>query len=543
MVTFGRLSDAAIASKRTAIVVVAVVSLLLAGLGKFTRLARQPGVTDELSYLLASETYASGRMTNPSHPMWKHFEAEQILVVPTYQSRYPPGQGLVLALGRIVGLSPGVGVWLSFGILGAALVWMAQAWVGHRVAFFGTLAFMAWLSSSYWSFTYWGGSLAAIGGALVYGTIGRLRRKPRVLDGVLLGIGVLVLANTRMYEGLLTCLPAAAYFLYWLTRRDSATPASRRMLVTVPAAILLVAGAVFMARYNRAVTGSAATLPYVLYARQYDRSPVFLWSKARDSLLLREVKDRTKGVDDYRNERRPMGLLVAALRRVTTFLMFFVPLPLGLAVLLRFRSAARDRWIVGAAAVIGFALLAMSSNLGFLAHYAAPLTGLVLIVMLASLQALDARPAALGRLLLPSTLLWGCVGLGVARAVAYVVARYETDRTNWAAVRSRYADKLREAGGQHLVLVRYPRSHHPGYEWITNAADIDKSPVVWARERGPAEDQKLLDYFRNRSVWRVEMAEDEGPFTLVPVTPPARVDRPRENSEPRGANPDTPSGK
>ena len=261
------------------------------------------------------------------------------------------------------------------------------------------------------------------------------------------------------------------------------------------------------------------------------------------TLLLREVRDTTKGIDAYRNERRPTGLLVAALRRAATFLVFYVPLPLGVAVLLRFRSAARDRWIVGAAAVVGFVLLAMSSNLGFLPHYAAPLTGLVLIVMLASLQALDARPAALGRLLLPSTILWGCVGLGVARGVAYVVARYETDRTNWAAVRARYGDQLREAGGQHLVLVRYPRTHHRGYEWITNAADIDNAPVVWARELGPAEDEKLLDYFRNRRVWRVEMASDEGPFSLVPVTPPARVDRPQANGEARGAKPETPSGK
>ena len=80
----------------------------------------KPRVDDEFSYLLAGQTFAHGRLTNPTPPMWKHFETLQELMKPTYQLKYPPGQGLALAFCDLVAGQPFVDVWLSVGLMCAA---------------------------------------------------------------------------------------------------------------------------------------------------------------------------------------------------------------------------------------------------------------------------------------------------------------------------------------------------------------------------------------------------------------------------------------
>jgi len=57
---------------------------------------------------------------------------------------------------------------------------------------------------------------------------------------------------------------------------------------------------------------------------------------------------------------------------------------------------------------------------------------------------------------------------------------------------------------QHLIIVRYAPHHDFMKEWIANAADIDSAQVVWARDLGPTENQKLIRYFAGRKAWLFE---------------------------------------
>src|SRR5579871_1723219 len=80
-----------------------------------------PFSPDDFSFLLAADTFAHGRLTNPTPALWTHFETLHVTMVPTYQSMYFPGQGLLMAASEVLLGHPWWGVLLSSALMCAAL--------------------------------------------------------------------------------------------------------------------------------------------------------------------------------------------------------------------------------------------------------------------------------------------------------------------------------------------------------------------------------------------------------------------------------------
>jgi hypothetical protein len=157
---FGQMEDrlGRLASRKPlALVTVALAALVAGALPRLLEGLPRPQIHDEFSYLLAADTFSNGRLTNPTHPLWPHFESFHIIHQPTYMSMYPPAQGMALALGKKIFGHPWFGIWIATTMLCVAVCWALQAWLPPGWALLGGLIAVIRIATySYWIGSYWG---------------------------------------------------------------------------------------------------------------------------------------------------------------------------------------------------------------------------------------------------------------------------------------------------------------------------------------------------------------------------------------------------
>jgi hypothetical protein len=476
----------------------------------------QPSIHDEFSYVLAADTFAHGRLANPPHPLWIHFESFHILQQPTYASKYPPAQGVMLAIGQVISGHPVVGVWLSTGLACAALCWMLLAWLPAGWALLGGgLAALHPGILLQWGHRYWGGMVAMMGGALLLGAVRRVMRRPRRRDALWLGGGLAVLANSRPFEGLVVSVPVAVALVAWMLGKYG--PPARVSIGTIglPVLIVLAVTGGAMGYYNWRVTGSALQLPYQVHEATYAVAPPFLWQRRWPEPSYRHAIIRDYYVHEmlpeYLEQRSLAGLVRGIMGKAKRLWFFWLALTLPLLML---PWVLRDRWSRFALVVCGVLMAALFGELVVFPHYAAPITGLVVVLALQGLRHLRVwrwHGKPMGRLIGRMA-----VTLTLASSLVASVQYMHVPPPAWVLERARILQQLTAAGGHHLVVVRYGPRHSPHKEWVYNAADIDAAPVVWAREMTPVQNGMLLDYFKDRQVWLAEVDRDQGPVRLVP---------------------------
>jgi hypothetical protein len=462
----------------------------------------KPVIYDEFGYLLQADTFASGRLTNPPHPLWPFFESIYILQQPTYTAQYPPGQGLVLAFGQFALGHAWYGVWLSAGLLIAVLIWALNGWLPPGWALLGGLFALPLCFSSYWMNSYWGGAVAAIGGALIMGAYPRIVRSGQAGSAWLLGLGLAILALTRQYEGLLFAVP----FAIGLAMR------TRSLRVWAPTAAVVAGALAFLLFYNVRVTGNALRLPYMEYDRQYAYVRHFNFLPLAPGKTYRHA-----AIFDLHHE-----WMFEKRQRARTWLMFpdrakdwgvalrsllgsSIP---AAALLLLLPWTVRDRRVWLPLIATGLLVLGSLVEIVYYTHYASPAAAALFLLLVQSFRHLrqvriNGKPA--GRFLsraVPALVMLGWLG-STANGIWHHETPDQVQPVN--SLRPKLESWVAAASPlRNVIIVRYTGHQMPHEEWVYNRADIDAQDVVWAHAMGAEENRKLVQYYKDRSIWLLE---------------------------------------
>jgi hypothetical protein len=458
-----------------------------------------PVVTDEFSHLLLADTLLHGRVANPVHPFWPHFESIHILMQPHYASVYFPGHALWLAAGRLVTGSAWAGVLAECAGFLLALYWMLRGWMPSRWALFGILlAALRFAIGSYWINAYHGGFLPAIGGALVAGAFARLQKRPNILQGLVFGIGLAILGSTRPVEGALYSVPFAAV-LAWNFRRNAIALA----FAALP--VLICAGALGV--YFTHVTGSPFVTPYQINQKTYGwpMTLAFLKPPHIENHNIEFARYYDYEMSEHQRVDGPVHFVEFLTFRMQEYWRFFLGPALSVPLLMLGQVWRRRRMLVIGA---GGGLFAVLIEGGASPHYLAPAAAVLIAIVVECCRHLRASHVYVLRLLpimmtLVLTLRIGAQSIGLPYTQKLNFQSW-CCRVEGNQNRARIAGVLDLIPGSHLVFVRAKTDEYNLLQWIYNDADIDRSRIVWARDLGPERNAELVRYYAGRQVWMVD---------------------------------------
>ena len=489
---------------------------------------KPPSVHDEFSLLLMADTFHSGRLTNPTHRYWTHFETIHVIQKPTYASMYQAGAGILLAFGQVVH-SPWIGVLLSVGLMCGAVCWMLQAWVPPAWAVCGALVAALQIGiGGYWMNSYFGGALPAAAGALLIGTIPRFLRRPTRTAAAIFAMSVVALVSTRPFEGVVLTILFVALAIVWHWKGVLGKPVIHWRIVLAPAVLILAAGGSFTAYYSWRVTGHATKIPYVVNRETYGWPENLAFLPPQKVAYRHEILKRMHEAELANREAySSLGYMVESwIARAILIWEFFVGPAITLPLLMLPWTIRNPK----ARALFCIILVMWALNLTQLMAYpqhVAPQSSifyLLLVGGMRQLYVLGRRSRILPERLMASLILCLACGAGLrlsGESLHFWMTFWERPYFPQRDARALIVSKLENMPGKHVVFVHYMSTHSPHEEWVYNAADIDSSKIVWANSMTQREDAELREYYHDRQAWVIE--PDTDPTGFLPFWSRSRM--------------------
>jgi hypothetical protein len=469
-----------------------------------------PQTHDEFALLLAADTFSHGRIANPTPFSPAHFEYFHILLKPVYAAKYPPLQGIFLAVGTLFSGHPIAGVWLSSILSSLAIYWLLRHFFSPAWALYGAFLWIFSPLNIIWCDSYWGAHAALLGGALAAGAFFRLINSGRLRYLFVWGAGIFILLNSRPFEGILL---TGILFLLWLfdtlRNKKSGREFYRAGAVFVS---IVAANLVLIAFYNFSITGDPLVLPYRLHHSQYHRTPLFVFQgldapKTDIPAVVKKLDDRWAAEFDERYKNWTAAF-VTTISRIPGYLFWLTRSPFLIAFFLAglvfsLRKEHFDDWkyspVIFAFVLCGLFLTTFTGD-----RFTAPVVGIFIAVTTLAAKIVYQKSKILKLWILSLPLI---IGTGFLYGMFSVELRRGQTEINPDKIGSRaeLENFLKSQPGKHLLFLETADAFPADARfYVYNRADPEASEIIWAHDLSPEENAALVNRYKNRSVWRLK---------------------------------------
>jgi hypothetical protein len=369
---------------------------------------------------------------------------------------------------------------------------------------------------SYWANSYWGAAHTAIGGVLLLGAAPGIVKAPRKVHAVLIGLGLLILANSRPYEGLFFAL-GFTVLLVFKFRQTKGSSGRKSIYIIAPLCLgILIPGFFATAYYNKQVTGNWMRTPQQENMASYGLA-LLPWQSIHAERVPRA--EHLQAFYKLQRERfleslTATGFVKSRFKALSYFWYFYVcPLfTLPLLFLLYHWRRKRHFCLLIAGLIFSVSLII---NPWFFAHYFSPACGLYWLVTIVGLRIMHgfqvknsrSRPFLFFVRAVPICMIivtaFSVLGIASRRLNPPVTDHIPTWHYTGAGNirRAQVISQLTALGGKHVVLVSYAQNRNLLSDWVYNEADIDGSKVVFAHDLGDLNNRRLFQYYADRQIW------------------------------------------